>query len=116
MEYLDETKAMCVKLRWYVAYKKDAHPFSVSELLPFDQILDWPCAYLAIVAQLDIFRLKIRRLQGLPPRDLQRSFMEIDHEILSLVILSLLLIEEGSCQFLSKECAQNSLLVNHLED
>ena len=32
--------------------------------------------------------------------------MEIDHEIFSTVILSLSLIQEGSCQFLGKECAQ----------
>ena len=29
-----------------------------------------------------------------------------DHEIFSMVILSLLLIQEGQCQFLAKECAQ----------
>ena len=31
---------------------------------------------------------------------------EIDHKIFSTVILSLLLIKEGQCQFLAKECAQ----------
>ena len=36
----------------------------------------------------------------------QHSFVEIDHEIFSTVILSLLLIKKGSCQFLAKECAQ----------
>ena len=35
-----------------------------------------------------------------------QSFIEIDHEIFSTVILSLLLIQEGQCQFLAKECAQ----------
>ena len=32
--------------------------------------------------------------------------MEIDREIFSTVILSLPLIQKGSCQFLAKECAQ----------
>ena len=35
----------------------------------------------------------------------QHSFAEIDHEIFSTVILSLPLIQEGSCQLLAKECA-----------
>ena len=39
-----------------------------------------------------------------PRRGRQHSFVEIDHEILSTVILSLPLIQEG--QFLAKECAQ----------
>ena len=41
-----------------------------------------------------------------PRRGRQYSFVEIDHEIFSMVILSLPLIQEGSCQFLAKECAQ----------
>ena len=36
----------------------------------------------------------------------QHSFLEIDHEIFSMVILSLLLFKKGICQFLAKECAQ----------
>ena len=40
-------------------------------------------------------------------------FVEIDHEIFSMVILFLLLMQEGSYQFLTKECAQ--VLVNRLE-
>ena len=36
----------------------------------------------------------------------QHSFVEIDHEIFSTVILSLPLTQKGSCQFLAKECAQ----------
>ena len=31
------------------------------------------------------------------------TFMEIDHEIISKVILSLPLIQEGSCKFLKKD-------------
>ena len=41
-----------------------------------------------------------------PRRGRQHSFVEIDHEIFSTVILSLPLIQEGSSQFLAKECAQ----------
>ena len=36
----------------------------------------------------------------------QHSFVEIDLEIFSTIILSLPLIQEGICQFLAKECAQ----------
>ena len=39
-----------------------------------------------------------------PRRGRQHSFVEIDHEIFSTVILSLPLIQEG--QFLAKECVQ----------
>ena len=41
-----------------------------------------------------------------PRRGQQHPFVEIDHEIFSTVILSLPLIQESSCQFLAKECAQ----------
>ena len=50
----------------------------------------------------------------------QHSFMEIDHEIFSTVILSLPYghsfrwFKKGSYQFLEKECAH--ALVNRLED
>ena len=45
--------------------------------------------------------------RGFNPRQgQQHSFVEIDREIFSTVILSLPLIQEGSCQFLAKECAQ----------
>ena len=40
-------------------------------------------------------RQVIRRLQVQPLLDRQHSFVEIDHEIFSTVILSLLLIKEG---------------------
>ena len=39
----------------------------------------------------------------------QHSFVEIDHEIFSTVILSLPLIQEGQLSFLAKECAQYRL-------
>ena len=40
-------------------------------------------------------RLVIRRLLVRPQSGQQHSFLEIDHEIFSTVILSLLLIQEG---------------------
>ena len=39
-----------------------------------------------------------------PHRGRQHSYVEIDHEIFSTVILSLPLSQEGHCQFLPKEC------------
>ena len=40
----------------------------------------------------------------------QYSFVEIDHEIFSIVILSLPLIQKGQLSvFLARECAQNWL-------
>ena len=52
--------------------------------------------------------LVIRRLhvQSFPGR--QHSVVGIDHEIFSMVILSLPLIQKGSCQFLAKECSSNT--------
>ena len=41
-----------------------------------------------------------------PRRGRQHSFVEIDHEIFSTVILSLPLIQEGQLSVLAKECAQ----------
>ena len=40
------------------------------------------------------------------PTGRQYSFMEIDHEIFSMVILSLPLIQEGQLSVLAKDCAQ----------
>ena len=48
-----------------------------------------------------------------PRRGRQHSFIEIDHEIFSTVILSLPLIQEGQLSVLAKEC---TILVNRLED
>ena len=36
------------------------------------------------------------------------TFVEIDHEIISTVILPLLLIQEGFCQLKAKICAQST--------
>ena len=41
-----------------------------------------------------------------PRRGRQNSFVEIDHEVFSTVILSFRWFKKGSCQFLAKECAQ----------
>ena len=55
------------------------------------------------------------QVAGLHPRRVwQHSFVKIDHEIFSTVILSLSLIQEGQRQFLAKECTQ--VLVNRFED
>ena len=44
------------------------------------------------------------RMHVQPPSGQQYSFMEIHHEIFSMVIFSI--FKKGSCQFLVKECAQ----------
>ena len=47
-------------------------------------------------------------------RGRQHSFVEIDHEIFSMVILSLLLIQEGQLSVSGKRMC--TILVNYLED
>ena len=49
-----------------------------------------------------------------PRRGRQHSFMEIDHEIFSMVILSLLLIQEGQLSVSGEKMC--TILVNRLED
>ena len=49
-----------------------------------------------------------------PRRDRQYSFVEIDHEIFSTVILSLQLIQEGQLSVSGERMC--TILVNHLED
>ena len=49
-----------------------------------------------------------------PCRSWQHSLVEIDHEIFSTVILSLLLIQEGQVSVSGKRLC--TILVNHLED
>ena len=49
-----------------------------------------------------------------PRRGRQHSFVEIDHEILSTVILSLPLIQEGQLSVSGERMC--TILVNHLED
>ena len=57
----------------------------------------------AFVAQLDA-----HSMGGLTPAGLA-TFVKNTHQIFSTLILSLLLIQEGSCQFLAKECAKYEL-------
>ena len=60
-------------------------------------------------------RLETRRSQVQTPlRYWQHSFMEIDHEIFSKVILSLLLIQEGQLSVSGERMC--TILVNSLED
>ena len=49
-----------------------------------------------------------------PRRGRQQSFVEIDHEIFSTVILSLPLIQEGQLSVSGERMC--TILVNHLED
>ena len=69
----------------------------------------------ASVAQLDVlsgWRPGGRRFN--PRRGRQHSFVEIDREIFSTVILSLPLIQEGQLSVSGKRMC--TILVNHLED
>ena len=71
--------------------------------------------YLVSVAQLDApsdWRPGGRWFN--PRRGRQHSFVEIDHEIFSTVILSLPLIQEGQLLVSGKRMC--TILVNHLED
>ena len=65
------------------------------------------------MAQLDVHPTGDQEVANLTPAGRQHSFVEICHEIVSAVILSLPLIyKKGSncCQFLAKECAQYWLI------
>ena len=59
-------------------------------------------------------RLVIRRSQSRPPPGRQHSFVEIDHEIFSIVILSFPLIQEGQLSVSGE--GVRTVLVNRLED
>ena len=59
-------------------------------------------------------RLKIRRLAVLPPPGLKQSFLEINHEIFSMVILSLPLIQIGQLSVSGNIMC--TILGNPLED
>ena len=69
----------------------------------------------ALVAQLDApydWRPGGRRF--IPQRGRQHSFVEIDHETFSTVILSVLLIQEGQLSVSGER--MYTILVNRLED
>ena len=55
-----------------------------------------------------------QEVAGSTRRGRQHSFVEIDHEIFSTVILSLPLIQEGQLSVSGERIC--TLLVNHLED
>ena len=59
-------------------------------------------------------RLETRRSRVQPRRGRQHSFMEIDHEIFSTVILSLPLIHEGQLSVSGERMC--TILVNRLKD
>ena len=59
-------------------------------------------------------RLETRRSRVQPPPRSQHSFVEIDHEIFSMVILSLRLIQEGHFSVSGERMC--TILVNRLED
>ena len=72
----------------------------------------------AVVAEVDARLTGYQEVMGLipplpplppPPYSSQHSFVEIDHEILSMVILSLPLIQEGQLSVLAKP-AQKSVV------
>ena len=67
----------------------------------------------ASVAQLDVPSDWRPGGLGFNPRRGQRSFVEIDHEIFSTVILSLPLIQEGQLSVSGKRMC--TILVNRLE-
>ena len=70
---------------------------------------------LASVAQLDAPSYWRPEGRGFNPhRGRQRSFVEIDHEIFSTVILSLALIQEGQLSVSGERMC--TILVNRLED
>ena len=67
------------------------------------------------MAQLDACPSGDQEVMGSTPRRGQQySFMEIDHEIFSTVILSLLLIQEGQLSVSGERMC--TILVNRLED
>ena len=49
-----------------------------------------------------------------PCRGRQNSFVEMDHDVFSMVILSLPLIQEGQLSFFGERMCV--ILVNHLDD
>ena len=67
----------------------------------------------ASVAQLDVCPTGDQQVVGLTPAE-SASFVEVDHEIFSMVILSLSLIQEGQLSVSGERMC--TILVNHLED
>ena len=67
-----------------------------------------------LVVQLDAHPTGGQEVASLTPPGLQHSFVEIDHEIFSMVILSLPLIQEGQLSVSGERMC--TILVNRLED
>ena len=68
-----------------------------------------------MVNQNKIFSFEIKcQAKNLFPRDVERTVVEIGHEIISVGILPVPLIQEGQSSLLPKVCAQG--LVHCLED
>ena len=65
------------------------------------------------MAQLDALPTGDQEVAGSTRRDRQHSFVEIDHEIFSMVILSLPLIQEGQLSVSGERVC--TILVNSLE-
>ena len=70
--------------------------------------------WLALVAQLDSFLTADQEVAGSTPARLATFFCGNDHEIFSMVILSLPLLQEGQLSMSGERMC--TLLVNHLED
>ena len=66
------------------------------------------------MAQFDAHLTEDQEVVGLTPTGSQHCFVEIDHEILSTVILSLPQIQEGQLSVSGQRMC--TILVNHLED
>ena len=91
------------KFKWSFSYSKTIlfHYLETAKILFFGGFF-----LPALMAQLDARPTGDQEVGVRPLQGWQHSFMEIDHKIFFSVIFSLLLIQEGSCQFLEKECAQ----------
>ena len=66
------------------------------------------------MAQLDARPIGDQEIAGSTPPSRQHSFVEIDHEIFSTVILSLPLLQEGHLSVSGERIG--TILVNRLED
>ena len=94
--------------------------FRIAKILPF-RFPKWPLKILQTTSGRPRWLSWMRRPTGdqevagsTPRRGRQRSFVEIDHEIFSTVILSLPLIQEGQLSVSGERMC--TILVNRLED
>ena len=94
----------CYKLTYSVANSADSDQLASSEA---------NCASLGVSVGCAV-RLETRRWRVQPPRGRQHSFVGVDQEIFSTVILSLPLIQEGQLSVSGERLC--TILVNRLED